>query len=94
MSSKLDLSLPVCLVRQLDCDATMQGCSRSQLAVRAIGDFLGRVERQRRLDIMACAMKAAYGNPGFRRVALASAEFGIDEGLKGGDHTPDNPWWV
>lgn len=94
MGALLSMRLPEELEQRLDEEATRQGCKRSRLVRMAIEQFVERLERERRLSMMAREMRVAYGSEAFRREALQSTEDAIDDGLTASDPSDTSTWWM
>lgn len=69
----LSLRLPDELEAKLDEEARREGVARSEIARKAIAEFLAQRERERFLAAFVAEAKAAYGDPAIRSEALAIA---------------------
>ena len=93
----LSVRLPESLGRKLDHEARDEGKSRSELARKAIADFVERRERERFLATLAAEAREVRDAPEGRRIAeeflVAENEaLEVAEGVGEGDD-PDERWW-
>jgi len=100
--SSLSLRLPQKLIEKLDEESRLIECPRSEVARRALAEWLDAQEKKRFMEAMARAAKAIYSDP-----ETAAELRQIDEALDSVDTTaerieaeersagidPDRPWW-
>jgi predicted transcriptional regulator len=101
----LSLRLPEDLEHRLEEEANREGIPRSEVARRAISDFLARREKERFMAELVAEAGAAYANEAIRREAKEMSEefiatdneaLDITEGHKPGTPRPAKSggrWW-
>lgn len=72
--SVISLRLPNALEEKLAREAQRANTARSEIARRAVAEYLERQERERLMAAFVAEARAAYGDPDVRREALAVAE--------------------
>jgi metal-responsive CopG/Arc/MetJ family transcriptional regulator len=72
--SAISLRLPEELETRLDGEAALEGVSRSELARKAIADYLERRERERFMEELVAEARAAYADEAIRKEAVEMAE--------------------
>ena len=103
--NNLSLRLPEDVQRDLDAEAKLRHCKRSELAREVIVEFLKRSKRERFMAEFVAEARTLAKNPEARREALEIAEediplgnevVDIAEGRKPGDPWPEEQgerWW-
>ena len=72
--SVISLRLPDALEEKLAREAQRANTARSEIARRAVAEYLERQERERLMAAFVAEARAAYASPEIRREALAVAE--------------------
>jgi predicted transcriptional regulator len=76
--SVISLRLPDDLEERLAREAELANTARSEIARRAVAEYLDRQERERVMAAFVAEARAAYADPSVRREALAVAsEFAL-----------------
>ena len=101
----LSLRLPEDLDHRLDEEAHLEGVPRSEVARKAISEFLARREKERFMAELVAEARAGYAHEAVRREALEVAEESIvtgnealdlAEGRNAGQSSPEEEserWW-
>lgn len=101
----ISLRLPEDLDHRLGEEARLEGVPRSEVARKAISEFLARREKERFMAELVAEARSGYANEAVLREALEIAEDGIitgnealdlAEGRKAGESSPeeqDERWW-
>jgi predicted transcriptional regulator len=71
--SVISLRLPSALEERLAREAELANTARSEIARRAVAEYLDRQERERVMAAFVAEARAAYADPEVRREALAVA---------------------
>ncbi len=96
----MSLRLPEDLEARLTREAELKGASRSDVARRAIVEFLARQDKERFMAALVAEARAGYADPALREEARALAESAADAGLDALVATertagidPEEKWW-
>lgn len=96
----ISLRLPDELEAQLALEAEVTDSPKSEVARRALAEWLAARRRQRQIDEMAAAAKALYSDPAYleemREFEDACVDDGMDEIIaqeRAAGIDPDAKWW-
>jgi len=98
--SALSLRLPDDLDDALSREAELEAKSRSEVARKAIAEYLQQLEKARFMAELVAEAKVAYADAAVRQQALDTAEAAVDDGLdaiieaeRQAGIAPDERWW-